>query len=458
MTSHLRGAIAALLLSGLLAGVPAAPARANDAPAIGSPSVLQDGLTAVVRKATGSGAVALEIWIRCPSDGWSASQPGIARVAAFATVAAGGDASLRQSVRSAGGQLSVSVFQSATEIAVLAPVSAAAPLEAALLRRAFHPVIDAAALDDAKTRLAEQQAAAAQSSDALLRDGVFSSLFASGPLHDSTFGSPQTLQGLTLDDVRKFAEAAYVPPSAITVVLGNIDVSGMMTIVKSAAPPAGATAAAAPASQNAVTPAGPVALEPGQAEAPGVALAWVGPPISDQRAATAMDFLSDYLADAHTGVLAGAAGSAVAGSSFGGQFITLANPGIFFVSVSGGGVDPATMARTLQSALRPVLDGPLSQSTFAQALAAYESRLLRQMDSPQGLADNYGWYFAEGALPYAPSATDASLGGPYFENAASLTPSFVHDVARRYLGVAPFTIVVTPNHTAVSDATGGTTQ
>jgi predicted Zn-dependent peptidase len=168
-----------------------------------------------------------------------------------------------------------------------------------------------------------------------------------------------------------------------------------------------------------------------------------------------MDFLSDYLADQHAGVLAQAVTQANAGASLAGQFVTLENPGVFFVSATGDSVVPATMEKALRDALRPVIDRPLGRDEFSRAIGAYETRLLLQMDSPQGLADNYGWYFAQNAPGYAPSATDATLGGRYFANATSLTAGYVHDVARRYLGADPVIIRLAPQPRPVNVSTGG---
>lgn len=449
MTKKLRGVPAALFLSGLVAASCAVPAQAGPLQLAPGETVLPDGLLTQVRHATGSGAVAIEVWIRCPADGWTSSQPGIARLTALAAIGVKSDgSSLRDVVQQRGGQVAISVFQTATEIAVLAPAPESAALQDELVRRVFHPALDAAAIADARTRLAEEQAAASESTSETLRDEVFAALFSSGPLHDSTFGDASTLQKLTLADVRSFTARAYVSANAAVVSLGNADTAALSAHLSASAPPA-APSSAIPASQAASAPAQPISIASTLVDVPGTALAWTGPPISDQRAATAMDFLSDYLADEHAGLFARAATATSRDATLAGQFVTLENPGIFFVSASGANVDPNTMQKALRDAMAPVLSGPLPRDRFAAAIAAYETRLLRQMDSPQGLADNYGWYFAQNAPAYAPSATDANLSGPYFANAASLTAEYVHEVARRYLGVSPIVINLTPNRPPV---------
>jgi predicted Zn-dependent peptidase len=455
MMHRRRGVLAALFLTGTVAVSPAFSAPANATELAPGETVLSDGLTTQVRHATASGAVALEVWIRCPANGWSSLQPGIARLTALALIGAkSGGSSLRDAVRMQGGQLSISVFQTATEIAILAPSQAAPRLQDELMRRVFHPAIDAQALSDAKVRLAEEQAAAAQSTPEVLRDGVFAALFSGGPLRDSTFGDTQALKAATLADVRDFAARAYAGANAAVIALGNGDPATLaMHLAANAPPPSSATTL--PSSPSGSAPAAPVAIASTLADVPGVALAWTGPPIADQRAATAMDFLSDYLADQHAGLFARAALAVNRDAAINGQFVTLENPGVFFVSATGPNVDPGAMGNALRSALAPVLARPLPASDFARALSAYETRLLRQMDSPQGLADNYGWYFAQGAPSYAPSATDANLGGAYFGNAASLTADYVRDVARKYLGAAPVIITLVPNRPPLKVSPGG---
>ncbi len=51
-------------------------------------------------------------------------------------------------------------------------------------------------------------------------------------------------------------------------------------------------------------------------------------------------------------------------------------------------------------------------------------------------------YYAQGALGYSPSATDAMLSGQYFQTVQSLTPEYVYSIARRYLQAKPAIIVL----------------
>ncbi|HXW76988.1 MAG TPA: insulinase family protein [Candidatus Eremiobacteraceae bacterium] len=457
MTQPWRGTLAALFLAcALIVAAPQTSVASEPALAPGE-IVLPDGLTVMIKHGTASGSVALEVWVRCPSDGWTDAQPGIARLTAFTAMStASNGTTMRDLVRAAGGQIAVSVFQTGTEFTVLAPADAGPALETALLKHIFDAPFDPAALIDAKTRLAAQQAAAGASASAIMRDAVFNALFAGGPLHASTLGDAQAVESTSIADVRAFAAAAYIPQNAIVVSVGNADPAALLAAVQGAAPAGAAAAQPLPLSSPA-SQASPLALTPLGADAPGAALAWVGPPISDEREATAMDFLSDYLADPDAGVLTHAATNGSTTEDFAGQFITLHQSGVFFVSIAGDGIDPTAELQALRNKLDAEIASPLSKDEFSNALAAYETRLLRQMDSPVGMADNYGWYFVEGAPGYAPSATDAGQSGDYFAQAQSLTPDFVHSVAQKFLGTAPAEVTVVPRKVPVNVSTEGGT-
>lgn len=401
-----------------------------------------DGLTLVARKATASPTAAIEVWIKCPSSGYSSPRPGLARLTALAVVdEKAGGASLRDEARKAGAQIAISVYHESTEIALLAPAYVSADLLDTLVSRALHPHLDQAAFESARQRLAAQQVASMDMPEQVLRDSLFAQLFASGPLHDSSFGDPKTLTGLTLDDISSFAARAYVPAQEIVVTVGDVDERDVSRRLAVLAPPAGQTQTM-PESSVAAYGDTPVSLTRESLNAGGVAIGWVGPPIADERAATAMDFLSDYLAHPSEGVVSKVVLGADASTTFTGQFVTLRNPGVFYVTASGAKLDPTLTSTLIRDAMRNALRQQLSKEDFERARAAFVTHLLRDMQTSQGLADNYGWYFAQGALPYSPSATDATLSGQYFKQVASLSPDYVYSIARRYLLAKPAVIIL----------------
>jgi predicted Zn-dependent peptidase len=407
-----------------------------------SAAQFSDGLTLVARKATASPTAAIEIWIKCPSNGYGAARPGLARLTALAIVEEkSGGPSLREEARRSGAQVAISVYNESTEIAMLAPAYLSPELLDKLLSRALHPHLDQAAFEAARQRLAAQQVASMDMADQVLRDTLFARLFISGPMHDSSFGDPKTLTGLTLDDISSFAARAYVPAQEIIVTVGDVDESDVAKRIAAAAPPAGATQTM-PESKIAPYNDTPLSLTRESINAGGVALGWVGPPIADERAATAMDFLSDYLAHPTEGVVSKVVSGADATTAFTGQFVTLRNPGVFYVTASGEKLDPLITSALIRDAVNTALRQQLSKEDFERARASFVTHLLRDMQTSQGIADNYGWYFAQGALTYSPSATDTALSGDYFQQVASLSPDYVFSIARRYLTAKPAVIIL----------------
>lgn len=439
-----RGALAAFFFSLALGW--AVPALASDpSGSLGPDTVSQqfrDGLTVIARQAGVAPVTALEVWIRCPANDYDGSKPGIARLTALAVIEqkiVGG--SLRDDVRKAGAQVAVSVYQESTEFTILAPSYIAPSLLDKLTAAVLHPRVDQAAFDAARTRLAAGQVAASEVVDQLLRDALFTQMFAAGPLHDSTYGNPTSLRNLKLSDVTGFIDRAYVPGSEIVVAVGHQNQADTIKHVGAVAP---SPASPQPMPNSTLAPASnvPLALQSNQTSSSGVALGWVGPPIADERAATAMDFLSDYLTHPGDGVLSKTVSGLDQAADFNGQFITLRNPGVFFMTAASRQVDPAVLQNILRDAMRTAVGHEFSKAEFDHARDAFVTHLLRDMQTSETLADNYGWYFAQGALPYSPSVAGVSLSGDYFGQVDSLSPDYVYSIAKKYLLVNPFAVVL----------------
>jgi predicted Zn-dependent peptidase len=171
----------------------------------------------------------------------------------------------------------------------------------------------------------------------------------------------------------------------------------------------------------------------------GTGLAWVGPPIADEKAATALDFVADYLFRDETGIVTRQLGASNSDAYVGGQFITLHDPGVMIVTI--GGNDGKTAAQTVLGALSK-LTTPMDPQTFGAAREAFLYHIASDTQNPQEMADNLGWYAVEGKPLYAPGDS----GGEYARNARALDPQYVSDVVRKYLST-PVTvqlITVTP--------------
>jgi predicted Zn-dependent peptidase len=464
---HTRRATVAALLLVLIAAAPQASRAATAvqpaqsfAAATDTAGQRTDGLTYRVIGGGASPTEAVEIWLRCPANGYDGQHPGIARLAALSIVESKAHGfSIRDIARDNGGAVAIQVFPAATEIGIVVPAYLAGAAQEALLSDVLHPQLDDAAFKDGKLRLAEELAIAATQPDNQLGERLFGVMFSGGPYSSSTYGSATDIASATIGETQSFASQAYLPSNAIAASagLGGSDALGEIVTSGSSA---GATSPAPsgprlPASTLRTTFA-PATLPSGVTHGvSAVALGWPGPAISDERAATAMDFLSDYLMSETTGTVTKALTAAQPNSQFDGQFITLENPGIMFAGIWGEDLDRQAAVDMIRAAAKRVVDAQLSDAEFARAELAYRTHLLHDMSTPQSLADNLGWYFAQGAAAYTPAAL--MLGnGDYLSSADSLTPAYVHDIARRYLTAEPAMVTLPETNGSVAFRAGMT--
>ncbi|HEX5274248.1 MAG TPA: hypothetical protein VFW34_03155 [Candidatus Rubrimentiphilum sp.] len=362
---------------------------------------------------------AVELWYRAPSAGYDLKSPGIARVALAATVASkiAGGSSLSEMVNRLGGSLSIQVFPDISMVGANVPAGSAPAVLRAMTAAFFNPVIT-----DAGMKIAVQDsgvAAASQLYDSAqtLQDALFAELFSEGPAHYAPVPATAQFAKIAPADVQAFASRAFRRSNAILSIAGNVS-----DALKAAEPqPAGALDAPPFDSTPVVTPGETSASAP----VPGMGFAWTGPRIADTRAATAMDFIADYLFDPDSGTVIRAARSQ-RDAFAGGQFVTLHDPGVLLVTLSGGS------AAALQ---QPVLDAvsamaqPLDAATFAKARKVFLYHILSQIQTPMQRADDAGWYAAEGNAQYAPGDPSDT----YVNAINSLDPQFVAQVARTYL-------------------------
>ncbi len=422
--------------------VSAAPSGPGGAlPELGTAVVsrLPAGGIAVVRPEQGAPVAAIELWYRAPSTGFGTKpQPGLARLAAQAVAASKPivGKSLGDTVADAGGRLFITVYSDSLEIASLVPAPAASSVIKAMTTAYFAPVLSPDGFRSAQTDVGQEALFSSADVGDVVRDAIFAQLFRDGPQHFSTYGEPKVLAGLPFADVQDFATRAFRADNATLVISGAIDpsiaaaaVSGRADEVRSSGEPV--RTGTLEASRTPVTHAG--------SEASG-GFGWVGPGILDEREATAMDFIADYLFRPDTGVVSSQSARRDPKALVIGQFITLHDPGVMFVGYGGTN---APDVGTLISKAAAAMQQPLAASAFAAARVAFEFHLLSDLQTPLELADNFGWYTVEGNAAYAPGA--GGEHGAYFAAADSLTPDFVAAVARKYLGRAPALVTFTPN-------------
>ena len=396
------------------------------------------GGTVIVRASQGAPVAAIELWYRAPSTGFGEKPiPALARLAAQVVAGAKpivGD-TLGKAVSDVGGRLSISTYSDSIAITAVVPATAARRIVKIMTTAYFAPITSEDAFRAAQRQVAQESLISTFDAETVVRDAVFAQLFTSGPQHyPSLGGDPKAIAAISLADVRAFASRAFRSQNATLVVSGAVDAS-VATAAVSGRPNANESAEAPTAP---VVAASPTPVNRTFVQASG-GYGWVGPTISDQREATAMDFIADYLFRIDDGVVARKVAESVPDSLLVGQFITLRDPGVMFVAYAGKNTD--TIRSLVDDGFASVRK-PLPAAAFAAALESFKFHLLSDLQTPVQIADNFGWYSVEGSASYAPGVNGES--GAYFKAATSLSPEFVAATATKYLGKAPVVVTLAP--------------
>ena len=388
---------------------------------------------------------AVELWYAVPSIGYGpAPSTSIARLAAQSVAASepSGGTSLGEFVSSVGGTLSIDVFPDSVAISALVPSPDAAAAVHLMTQNYFSPVVTEAGLHRAKLDLATQAVLDKFDPDMVIRNGLMAGLFAAGPAHYPTLDI-HDLSSLEFGSVKAFAERAFQTQRASLVVSGMVAPNLLDSVI------AGHADSDGHVDQDGHVLLSTVASKPVDIDIPfnqpGSGFAWVGPNISDEAAATAMDFVADYLFHPTDGKVTRQLATAFPEVAVNGQFITLRQPGVFVVSLSGPGSDAA--AKIVRQELA-ALASPLPSDDFARAQNAFIYHLQSNLQTPADFAASIGWYAAEGRPAYAPGADGAD--GHYFHEAAALSPKKIADAVGRFLTSRPVTVTLQPTAQATA--------
>lgn len=416
MTARIASAVAMLALASSLFAVPAAAAIERQTGALprGGSYVLYPDPTV--------GTAAIGVWFRAPAAGYDDATPGIANLAATAAAVAplASGKSLYALVHTLGGQLNIQVYPDIIGIGAVVPAYASRRIVAAMTAAYFAPSVDDAAVKTARANAAVLGVQQRYESDTTLHDLLFKQIFVTGPAHYPPLPTTVSqLTSITTEEVGTFAKRAFRADNAVLTLTGNVDASSITAVTDGGGPgsmdaPFDSKLAGAPSS---TTAAGAV---------DGVGLAWVGPPIADQKAATALDFIADYLFREETGIVSRVLDRADSDALVLGQFITLHDPGVMVVTI-GGSKEKQTEKSVLDAL--SALEQPMDAKTFDAAREAFLYHVATDTQTPQQRADNLGWYSAEGSLDYAPGLTQ----GNYEQAARALDPQYVAEIVRRYL-------------------------
>lgn len=400
---------------------------------------LANGAIYELRPVGGAPVATIALWFHTPAASYDdPALPGLGRLAAAAVAESQPvtGTSLADFIDGIGGQLTIDVSTENIAVSTSVPADQAAAAMQALTRAYFVPVLTDAGLGGAKSEESDATQIHSFAPGAGIEGALYASLFAAAPTQYSTFGTQASIAGADVDQARGFAERAFRAPNAVVVASGDVDESIFASVIPGSERAAASDEHARPA--HVVSAPAPVSLT---GTVPGFGFAWAGPPISDERAATALDFVADYLFAPGTGVVQHAA--AASGANIVGTFATFRDPGVFMVTATGG--DIAAARNAIDVALRS-LQRPLPPEIFAQAQRAFTYRTLSGVQTPGELAASYGWYTVEGDAAYAPGADGAQ--GRYLAALAALTPKFVAATVTKYLGRAGATVSVTSTKVA----------
>jgi predicted Zn-dependent peptidase len=425
---------AALLGAALVLSSAGAGPDAGTAPASLS-GQLAGGGTYLIRPTGGASVAAVALWYRAPAGGFGTeATPSLSRLAASAVAASRPvtGTSLADFVRRVGGRLSISAYPESISVSVLVPSDRGADAVRAVTRSFFAPVLSDAGLVLARRNVLEDGSIRGFDRGAVITDALYAALFAAGPAKIPPYSATASFTTLPLDTVRTYAERAFRPSNAVLIVTGTVDPA-----VLSAALPGREGAPAGtetPAPETLAASAAPVRAPGPEA---GFGMGWAGPPIADEREATAFDFIADYLFYPDTGVVQKAVRDT--GSSLVGTFVTYHDPGVFLLTSSGG--DQAAVRAAVDTALLAIRQ-PLAAAAFEAARHQFVYHILSDAQTPAALADTYGWYAVEGNPNYAPG--EGGIAGRYLSTAAGLTPEFVAATAAKYLDRPGAAITIEP--------------
>ncbi len=376
----------------------------------------------VMRRDELARTTAMELWFRAPGAGADAKYPGISRLAIAAVAASSRPhaASLSETVTRLGGTLTLNVYPDIVMVGASVPSWDAAQTLHALTSAYFVPSISSGGLKAALRDCAVAAAETRFDAERVMQDALFAQLFVSGPEHyPATPSTTADFTKIPQDALTAFAKRAFRQSNAVLSLAGAVDPK----LLGSVQDANGGSSMDAPLDS-------PLSPAPGSvtksAYVSGIGFAWAGPPIADGKAATALDFVADYLFDNEHGTLARSVQQANPDAFVNGQFITLHNPGVLLLTISGEN-SPEIRQQVLEATAR--MEQPMDGKSFDAARAAFEYHIFSQTQTPLERADNFGWYAVEGNASYAPGAAS----GDYVKAIESLDPNYVAQTVRAYM-------------------------
>ena len=324
-------------------------------------------------------------------------------------------------IRGTGGRVAINVYPDIVDISATFRRTAARRVVAAMSAAYFSPAIDDDALKIARTDVAVLSAPEHYAPDDLLHDALFAQLFAAGPAHFAPIPArscrPQSHYARRKSRVCK----ARLP-------FGERDVCARRQRRRNAAERGDRRRRRARRTR--------LSIRRWQRAAAGRtidaafrrrwALRGPGRRSPTRSAATALDFVADYLFRDETGVVSKAL-DPTGDAYVNGQFITLHDPGVMLVTIggskpAGGEAHVLSAIAKLYRAARPAHRSPRRARRFC--IISLPMRKCRK--NRPTISAGTG---AEGNATYAPSDESSS----YWKAARSLDPQFVASIVKKYL-------------------------
>lgn len=399
---------------------------------------LPNGVRTLFKSAPGSDVVAIQVWVRAGSRYELAGQSGAAHLLETAATTASqnfparedDDGGLSGAIRGLGGDAGSLTSRDATFYsATVAPIFAANATKA-LADAVLRPVLAPAAVEEAKSRAANDLAGRSFDAVSLATDLAYGAAYAKNPYRRPAWGTEASLANLNAKIVRDFHKRLYVGANISVVIVGDLAKADAQKIMASAfaSAPKGSKASVKVAPETAA-PTKLVSRTAGFGR-DAVALAWRSPGIDKPQDVVSLDtllalwregadavlrqkLLRDGLESATNGPLTG---------SYDVDFLTQNQPGLFLVTL-GATVDKDEAIKAVTAEIERVRAG-LSEAETQKARDLLRRQYIEQGENAGGQA---------GALGFYEMISNYQFALDYLSRCATVSSADLARVAKTYL-------------------------
>ena len=391
-------------------------------------SVLDNGLTLVVRENHSSGVVAIQAWVIDGALYEEADEAGIANLLAqtlFEETASYGPGGIRAELESAGGTIAA---YSSHDFTLVSLVVDARHFERALdmMRSSLtEPVFSNARLTETKARFPLMSSSGARGPIEEAYRLCSARMLPEHPYGRASEGTVSSIAGIGAAELAEHHRAMYVPGNMVIVVVGAVDAQTAADTVAEAFASLEPAEAPGPLSGPPEWPTEPVrVVETASVEKSFAALAFPGPGIDDPEN-VAMDVLTGVLWRGETAglhrLLVNELGLATS-VSVGWYTRRQPSPVFIWVELQPGALDSAESA-ILGAVSKLAADG-VPQQEVDEVIEAIRSSMLFAQETVEGQAHNIGYWTSIGEIGFETE---------YMEKLEHVTAEDVRRLAERHL-------------------------